>query len=66
MLVSVAIVSIVQTVRRDSLGLHRTSAESILESVGAQLRAQGRIPVMPDRWNVDVAQHAAFGGALLG
>ena len=47
MLVSVAIVSIAQTVRRDALGLRRVSAESILESVGAQLRAQGRIPVLP-------------------
>jgi hypothetical protein len=66
MLVSVAIVSIAQTVRRDALGLRRVSAESILESVGAQLRAQGRIPALPTGWNVDVAQHAAFGAAFSG
>ena len=66
MLVSVAIVSVAQTVRRDALGLHRISAESVLESVGAQLRAQGRIPLLPDGWNVDVAQHAAFGAAFSG
>lgn len=66
MLISVSIVSIAQTVRRDALGLHRISAESVLETVGAQLRAQGRIPTLPTGWNVDVAQHTAFGGLFAG
>ena len=66
MLVSVAIVSVAQTVRRDALGLHRTSAEAVLESVGAQLRAQGRIPTLPADWKVDVAQHTQFGAAFAG
>jgi hypothetical protein len=66
MLVSVAIVCVVQTARRDALGLRRMSAESVLESVGEQLRAQGRIPVLPSGWNVDVAQNAAFGAAFAG
>jgi hypothetical protein len=66
MLVAVALVSIVQTVRRDALGLHRTSAESILESVGSQLRTQGRVPALPAGWNVDVAQHTAFGAPFAG
>jgi serine phosphatase RsbU (regulator of sigma subunit) len=38
----------------------------VLESVGTQLRAQGRIPTLPAGWNVDVAQHAAFGAAFSG
>jgi hypothetical protein len=66
MLISVAIVCVVQTVRRDALGLHRTSAESILEGVGARLQAQGRTPVLPDGWNVDIAQNRAFGAAFSG
>jgi hypothetical protein len=66
MLVSVAVVAIAQTARRDSLGLHRVSAESVLETVGVQLRAQGRIPILPAGWNVDVAQHSAFGGPFAG
>jgi Stage II sporulation protein E (SpoIIE) len=66
MLVSVAVVSVVQAVRRDALGLRRMSAESVLESVGAQLRAQGRIPPLPSGWNVDIAQNAAFGAAFSG
>jgi Stage II sporulation protein E (SpoIIE) len=66
MLISVAVVCIAQTARRDALGLRRTSPESVLEKVGAQLRAQGRIPVLPGGWNVDVAQHTAFGAAFAG
>ena len=66
MLFSVAVVSIVQAVRRDSLGLRRMSAETVLGRVGAQLREQGRVPVLPEGWHVDVAQRSAYGAAFAG
>jgi Stage II sporulation protein E (SpoIIE) len=66
MLLSVAVVSIVQAVRRDSLGLRRMSAETVLGRVGAQLREQGRVPPLPDGWHVDVAKRSAGGAAFAG
>ena len=66
MLTSVAVVSIVQTSRRDALGLRRISAEGVLERVRQRLRVQGRVPVLPLGWHVDVAQETANRAAFAG
>jgi len=66
MLTSVAAVSIVQTSRRDALGLRRMSAESVLERVRQRLHVQGRVPALPLGWHVDVAQQAAHRAAFAG
>jgi serine phosphatase RsbU (regulator of sigma subunit) len=66
MLTSVAAVSIVQTGRRDALGLRRMSAESVLERVRHRLHVQGRVPALPLGWHVDVAQQGAHRAAFAG
>ena len=66
LLTSVAAVSIVQTSRRDALGLRRMSAESVLERVRHRLRVQGKVPALPLGWHVDIAQQAANRAAFAG
>jgi hypothetical protein len=66
LLVAVAIVNVLQALRRDRLGLGRTSAESVIGQVRRRLRVQGEVPALPDGWHVDVQQLAADGAAIAG
>ncbi|MCU1690077.1 MAG: protein serine/threonine phosphatase [Jatrophihabitantaceae bacterium] len=66
LLIAVAIVSVLQAIRRDRLGLGRTSAESVIGQVRRRLRVQGEVPALPDGWHVDVQQLAADGAAIAG
>ncbi len=65
-LVSVAAVSITQASRRDSLGLRRISAESVLQRVRHRLDVQGTVPSLPLGWHVDIAQQSAHRAAFAG
>ncbi len=66
MLTSVAAVSITQARRRESLGLRRISAESVLQRVRHRLRVQGAVPSLPHGWRVDIAQQSAHRAAFAG
>lgn len=66
LLMAVAIVNVLQAVRRDRLGLGRTSAESVIGQVRRRLRVQGEVPALPEGWQVDVQQLAADGAAIAG
>jgi len=66
MLTSVAAVSILQTSRRDALGLRRISAESVLERMRHRLRVQGAVPALPLGWHVKIAQKSANRAAFAG
>lgn len=66
LLLAVAVVNVVHAVRRDRLGLGRTSAESVIGQVRRRLRVQGEVPSLPDGWHVDVQQLAADGAAIAG
>ena len=65
-LVAVSFVALVGAVRRQSLGLGTTSAESVLGNLRGQLRVQGTVPAVPAGWHVDVEQRAAHGAAIAG
>ena len=66
MLVVVAVVAMVQSVRRDSLGLRRVSAETVLSRVGDQLDTQGTLPELPTGWHITVARHTPYGASIAG
>ena len=66
LLILVAVVSILQAVRRDSLGLGRTSPESVIDQVRHRLEVQGEVPALPAQWHVDVQQRTADGAAIAG
>jgi hypothetical protein len=66
MLSAVAAVSVVQTRRREALGLRRISAESVLERVRNRLLVQGAVPALPLGWRVNVAQRSANRAAFAG
>ncbi len=65
-IVAVSFVALVGAFRRDSLGLGRISAESVIEELRRQLRVQGAVPALPAGWHVDVEQRAAHGAAIAG
>lgn len=66
LLAAVAVVNVLQALRRDRLGLGRTSAESVIGQVRRRLRVQGEVPPLPAGWHVDVQQLAADGAAIAG
>jgi hypothetical protein len=66
LLIAVAVVSVLQAIRRDRLGLGRTSADSVIGQVRRRLRVQGEVPPLPIGWHVDIQQRAADGAAIAG
>jgi hypothetical protein len=66
LLMFVAVVNILNALRRDRLGLGHTSAESVIGQVRRRVRVQSEVPPLPAGWRVDVQQRAADGAAIAG
>lgn len=66
MLAVVAVVAMIQAVRRDSIGLRRVSAETVLSRVGDQVDTQGTLPELPSGWHITVARHIPYGASIAG
>src|SRR6185312_17141144 len=64
-----ALVVLVMSRERVRLGVRGTRGESMLFDLRERLQAQGRVPQMPDGWDVDLALKSAdgqsFGGDFL-
>jgi hypothetical protein len=59
-------VAVVQTHRRDRLGLRQVSAEKVIGLIRDRLLVQAALPEVPDGWNVDIQQRPADGAAISG
>jgi len=55
-----------QSARRNSLGLHRRTAESVLGQIRSQARVQNDWPAMPPGWCAEVALRPRLGAAVAG
>ncbi|MBR7838221.1 serine/threonine-protein phosphatase [Actinospica durhamensis] len=61
-----ALVVLVMSRERVRLGVRGTRGESMLFDLRERLQAQGRVPLMPDGWNVDLALKSADGQSFGG
>jgi serine phosphatase RsbU (regulator of sigma subunit) len=59
-------VALLQTIRRDRLGLKQVSAERVIGQIRDRLLVQAQLPELPDGWTVEVEQRPADAAAIAG
>lgn len=66
LVITAAVVGLIQGRRRDRLGLRQVSAEKVIGLIRDRLLVQAQLPSVPAGWQVEIQQRPADGAAIAG